>query len=71
MKTTNSNRQTYVCPKVKVVLLEAQAVLASSGNPTITNPSMPWEPSDNPSISNPSMPWGAQQRKAAPWTNEE
>ena len=66
MKTTHSYKRTYVSPKAKFVQLNLQRILASSGNPSITNPSMPWEGNEDPSISNPTMPWGTQ-KKTAPW----
>ena len=42
MKLTNSTKRTYVSPEVKAVALDFQAVLAASGNPSITNPPMQW-----------------------------
>lgn len=66
MRITDSNRLTYVSPKIKAVQLDFQAVLAASGNPSITNPPMQWETNGNPSISNPSMPWESQKHDT-PW----
>ena len=42
MKLTNSTKRTYVSPEAKAVALDFQAVLAASGNPSITNPPMQW-----------------------------
>ena len=43
MKTSSSEKIYYQYPEVRVVQLDLQTVLASSGNPTITNPSMQWD----------------------------
>ena len=69
MNKNYSKLRTYVRPEVKTLLLDFQSVLASSGNPSITNPPMPWETNGNPSITNPPMPWGTQ-KKEFPWKEE-
>lgn len=66
MNRNSSKLRTYVRPEVRTVQLSSQSVLASSGNPSITNPSMPWETNGNPSISNPTLPWESK-KKIAPW----
>lgn len=43
MKTSSSEKLYYQSPEVRVVQLDLQTVLASSGNPTITNPPMQWD----------------------------
>ena len=55
MNKNNSNLRTYVRPEVKTLLLDFQSVLASSGNPSITNPTMPW----------------GTQKKEFPWKEEK
>ena len=70
MNKNNSNLRTYVRPEVKTLLLDFQSVLASSGNPSITNPPMEWETNGNPSISNPTFPWESQ-KKDSPWDSGE
>ena len=42
MNTNFSKLRTYVSPKVKTLQLDAQSLLAASGNPSITNPPMEW-----------------------------
>ena len=42
MNKNNSKLRTYVRPEVKTLHLDFQSVLASSDNPSITNPPMPW-----------------------------
>ena len=61
MNKNNSKSRTYVRPEVRAVQLNPQSVLASSGNPSITNPPMEWETNGNPSISNPSFPWEQEE----------
>ena len=55
MNKNYSKLRTYVRPEVKTLLLDFQSVLASSGNPSITNPPMPWGP----------------QKKEVPWKEEK
>lgn len=66
MKKAQTNLRAYARPQVKIIQFDFQSVLASSGNPSITNPPMEWETNENPSISNPSMPWESQ-KKDGPW----
>lgn len=54
MNKNSSKLRTYVRPEVKTLLLDSQSVLASSGNPSITNPPMPW----------------GTQKKEFPWKEE-
>ena len=42
MNKNKSKLRTYVRPKVEIFHLDFQSVLASSGNPSISNPPMPW-----------------------------
>ena len=42
MNKNDSKLRTYVRPEVEIFHLDFQSVLASSGNPSITNPPMPW-----------------------------
>lgn len=42
MKRNQSEKKNYVCPKVEMLQMGSQSVLATSGNPSITNPSMGW-----------------------------
>ena len=70
MNKNNSKLQTYVRPEVEIFHLDFQSVLASSGNPSITNPPMEWETNGNPSISNPTLPWESQ-KKDSPWDSGE
>ena len=42
MNKNNSKLRAYTCPEVKTLQLDAQSLLAASGNPSITNPPMEW-----------------------------
>ena len=42
MKKTHSKLRAYERPEVKTLQLDAQSLLAASGNPSITNPPMQW-----------------------------
>ena len=53
MNTNFSKLRTYVRPKVKTLQLAPQSLLATSGNPSITNPPMEW----------------GTQKKSFPWEN--
>ena len=55
MKKTQSKLLTYVRPEATSVQLNLQRVLASSGDATVNNPSMPW----------------GTQKKQFPWNQQE
>jgi hypothetical protein len=42
--------KTYLPPKIEIFYFEYQSVLATSGNPSITNPTLPWESQKKKSI---------------------
>ena len=42
MNKDNSKLRAYTRPEVKALQLDAQSLLAASGNPSITNPPMEW-----------------------------
>ena len=55
MNKNNSKLRTYVRPQVEIFHLDFQSVLVSSGDPSITNPPMPW----------------GTQKKEFPWKEEK
>lgn len=42
MNKNNSKLRSYTRPEVKTLQVDAQSLLAASGNPSITNPPMEW-----------------------------
>lgn len=55
MNTVFLKLQDYVPPKITVITIDSQSMLASSGNPSITNPPMEW----------------GTQKNEFPWENTE
>ena len=42
MNKNNSKLRSYTRPEVKTLQVDAQSLLAASGNPSITNPPLEW-----------------------------
>lgn len=54
--------KTYLPPEIEIFYFEYQSVLATSGNPSITNPTLPWE-------SQKKSPFGTMRSKKTVWGN--